>query len=48
MNMQALKALGHDTDAWGTLLLHVILVMLDYNTRRNWESIEAKDKFSAI
>ncbi|KAF0738688.1 Integrase catalytic domain-containing protein [Aphis craccivora] len=32
MNMQALNALGHDPYAWGALLLHVILVKLDYNT----------------
>jgi len=48
MNMQALKALGHDPDAWGALLLHVILVKLDYDTVRNWESIAAKDTLTAI
>ncbi|CAI6362986.1 unnamed protein product [Macrosiphum euphorbiae] len=48
MNMQALKALGHDPDAWGALLLHVILVKLDYNTIRNWESIAAKNTLPAV
>lgn len=48
MNVQDLKTLGHDPDAWGALLLHVILVKLDYNTIRNWESIAAKDTLPAV
>uniref|UniRef100_A0A2S2PTX9 Integrase catalytic domain-containing protein n=1 Tax=Schizaphis graminum TaxID=13262 RepID=A0A2S2PTX9_SCHGA len=48
MNMQALKALGHDPYSWGALLLHVILVKLDYNTIRNWESVATKDTLPAI
>jgi len=48
MNKKAFKALGYDPDAWDTMLLHVILVKLDYNTIRNWESIKTKDIFPAI
>jgi len=46
--MQALNALGHDPYAWGALLLHVILVKLDYNTIRNWESVATKETLLPI
>lgn len=48
MNMQALKAQGHDPENWGALLLHIILIKLDPSTMRKWESIAARDELPAV
>ncbi|XP_050535103.1 uncharacterized protein LOC126902121 [Daktulosphaira vitifoliae] len=47
-NMKALENLGHDTNKWGQLLIHVILTKLDEKTLRAWEKQASKNKVSKV
>ena len=36
-NLMALKSLGEDTDAWDTVIIHMLTTKLDFVTKREWE-----------
>ncbi|CAI6374547.1 unnamed protein product [Macrosiphum euphorbiae] len=47
-HMSALETLGHTPNSWGPLLVHLIVTKLDRNSRREWETITAKEEVAPV
>ncbi|CAI6370955.1 unnamed protein product [Macrosiphum euphorbiae] len=46
--MSPLETLGHTPNSLGPLLVHLIVTKLDRNSRREWETITAKEEVAPV
>lgn len=47
-HVRALKAIGRPTEKWDDLLIHLLALKIDNNTRKEWENTLVKNTFPTI